>query len=196
MKKLSKIFICLSLVLASCFTLIGCGGNPPPDNQEQTPQLAFDDYFGFAELTTYSGGVSCVSIDELSQYATYSTVTLYAKRDITFNHFGFKISSESSSDEMLYATVKFGTMATWHSVSTYAINTEKTCLDCYYVKGSVSGSKYFVDDYSNPNLSISNYSILKNTEVKIYFGTKAGVQISPASEGYTTPIKLTDFVIE
>lgn len=35
MKKLSKIFICLSLVLASCFTLIGCGENPPDTNRNE-----------------------------------------------------------------------------------------------------------------------------------------------------------------
>lgn len=194
MKKLSKLLLCLTLILVSCFAMVGCGDTPPENEPDNPPvTMSFDDYFSFSALTTYTGGSDCISIDMLSQLATYKCVTLYAKKDVSFTHFGFKISSEENSSEEIYVTIKFGTAIKWNSISTYQINAEKTSIDCYYVKWNGSSSNCFEDNINHPNLTQEIYSIQKGTEIKIYFGTE---DYNPAGGEYTTQIKLTDFIIE
>lgn len=197
MKKLSKFLLCLTLMLVSCFAMVGCGDNPPdnePDNPPAT--MSFTEYFGFSALTTYTGGLNCTSINDLSQLGNYESITLYAKKDVSFKHIGFKISADENTSEDIYITIKFGTASNWNSTATYQIGAEKTAIDCYYVKGSNSGSKYFTDSISNQNLSQEMYSVQKDTLITIYFGTAEGYQNYPANGEYITQIKITDFVIE
>ena len=196
MKKLSKILVCLTLAFISCFAMVGCKDNPPETPGEQPASLSFNECFGFSELTTYQGGLNCTSISELSQYGYYETISLYTKKDFNFNHISFKVSTEEVSDEEIYITIKFGDSANWHSVSTYTITSEKTQIDCYYVQGSVSGAKYFNNTNTGSNISISEYSIPKDTTVSICFGTSEGYQNYPASGEYLHSIKITDFFIE
>lgn len=196
MKKLLKLLICLTLVFVSCFAMVGCKDTPPENPGEQPALLSFNECFGFSELTTYQGGLNCTSISDLSQYGYYESISLYTKKEFSFNHISFKISTDEVADEEIYITIKFGNSANWHSVSTYKINSEKTEVNCYYVQGSVSGSKYFNDNKTGPNISVTEYSIPKDTTVSIYFGINEGYQNYPASGEYLNSIKITDFFIE
>ena len=197
MKKLSKILVCLTLAFISCFAMVGCKDNPPPETPgDQPATLSFNDCFGFSELTTYQGGLNCTSIEDLSQYGYYESISLYTKKEFNFNHIGFKISSEENSSEEIYITIKFGDSTNWHSVSTYEIKSEKTNIDCYYVQGSVSGSKYFNSTKDGSNISTTNYLIPKDTNVVIYFGNAEGYQNYPAYGEFSNSFSITDFIIE
>lgn len=194
MKKFAHIFLCLALILISSFAIVGCADNQSEESEVPT-NLVFGECFGFSEITTYSGGLNITSIDELSQLGNYRSVSLYTKKTFSFKHLTFKISSDSDSLEKVYITIKFGTMNNWNSVSTYSIKSEKTNIDCYYVIGDNSGSKYFNDNLTNPNISLTNYEIQKNTIITIFFGTQEGFQNYPAEGQYDSLIRLTDFII-
>ena len=196
MKKLSKFLLCLTLMFVSCFAMVGCGDNPPETPETPPETLSFSECFGFSELTTYSGGLNCTSLSDLSQYGYYKSISLYAKQDISFNHIGFKINSENDSEDEIYITIKFDSLSNWNSTSTYQIKSEKTNIDCFYVKGSSSGSKYFIDNVSNPNLTKTEYSITKDTVLTIYFGTEEGYQNYPAYGEFSNSFSITDFIIE
>lgn len=197
MKKLSKLLLCLTLMLVSCFAMVGCGDTPPDTDPDNTPvAMSFTEYFGFSELTTYTGGLNCTSINDLSQYGNYQSITLYTKKDVSFKHISFKISAENNTSEEIHITIKFGTASTWNNTNAYQLQIEKLKLDCYYVKGSNSSSKYFTDNIDNPNLTQESYLIQKDTLITIYFGTEEGYQNYPANGEYTSLIKITDFTIE
>ena len=196
MKKFAHLFLCLTLIIISGFAIMGCSNNQSEEVEDSPENLVFNECFGFSEITTYTGGLNITSIDELSQLGNYKSVSLYTKKTFSFNHFSFKISSDTNSLEEVYITIKFGTNNNWNSISNYIIKSDKTNIDCYYVLGSNSGSKYFNDNATNPNISLINYEIQKNTVITIFFGTQEGYQNYPAEGQYDSLIKLTDFSIE
>ncbi len=198
MKKLLHFLMCFSLILITTFSLVGCGNNPPEEpGDSNPPALVFSECFGFNEITTYSGGLYCISLDDLSQQGKYKSISLQTKKEFSFNQISFKITSSSSDSQNIFVSIKFGNSEIWNSAESYEVSDTGSTINCYYVQGSVSGSKYFNHDISNPNLTSTNYTIPTNTTVTIYIGTEMGSNISDPSNGeYTNNISFSDFSIK
>ena len=182
--------------MISCLIMVGCGKTTSKTPPQSPSPLSFADCFGINTTSYYSGALNCMFVEDLAQYGHYKSISLYTKKSFSFNHIGFKISSQNYTDEKIYVTITFGTHNKWHSYTQYAISSQKQSVDCYYVDGSISGATYFTDSISNPNVSLKDFTIEKGTNVVIYFGTDSGYMSYPACVEYLNAISITDLIIE
>ena len=200
MKKFIKYILTLSLVLITMFSFAGCGNNDSDGTQPETPaSLVFTEEFGFDELQTYKNGIECINIDSLSQFAYYKYVTLYAKKQTSFNHLSFKIKSNSEISENLYVSISTPS-ANWIS-SPIEISSNEAVVEIYYVRWNSGSHEFLTQKENNGNNSfvLDKVSFAQDEELTISFGTRSEAlnwKDYYATGEYSNSISIYGFEIE
>ncbi len=204
LKKVFYEFLILALISLASLSFVACKNKGTANNSStQKPQeqpLIFDDCFGLESVTTYTQtNHNPTSIDELKNFAIYKSITLYTKKEFSFNHFSFKLQAQNKINSAfgIYLNIYLETPTVHNSSDAYNFtNNEEKTFNFYYRRITSTG-KYFFSPNKNSGTepsTLEKMKLAKGDKISLTF--KLWNTDTSVSAEYQNPIRLYDFFIE
>ena len=207
-KILINIIVVVGLIVLSALSLVACGGNKGNQNNNPTestqptqptgpteptkpteptqptepPQESptIDEYFGLDSIVSYDNTDSnLTSIDELKNFAKYKTVTFYAKKDLSFNRFSFKLKGQNPvNNSSASLNTRFETPSKGNTYwGSYNFKDDKEFTYNFYYKRATSDGTYFFspDNKTNDPIpsTLEQVKLTKGEKITLTFGVDA-----------------------
>lgn len=203
LKKVFYEFLILAIISLAGLSFVACKNkgtaNNPSTQKPQEQPLIFDDCFGLESVTTYTQtNNNPTSIDELKNFAIYKSITLYTKKEFSFNHFAFKLCSQNKINSAfpILLDIHF-TTPTLDTIVSYDLTKNEAKTFNFYYRRIISTGKYFFSPNQNSGTdpsTLEKMKLAKGDTISLTF--KLWNIDTSVSEEYQYPICLYDFFIE